>query len=312
MTHYRVIVNPVSGRGEGQRSLPDIEAKFKQHNLSYSIRVTDRPWDAADLAFQAAQESCDIVVSVGGDGTVNEVVNGLMRARQAGLSLPALGVLTVGRGNDFAAGVGIPSDLEKAFQILVADFRRPLDIGYVVGGDYPQGRYFANGIGIGFDAVVGFVALKLKWLHGFPSYLVAALETIFLYYKAPRVQISFDEQKLELDSLMVSVMNGRRMGGGFYMAPDCQTDDGLFDICIAHHVSKLKIFALIPRFMAGTQSTHPAIQTLRTSVLTVTALEGSLPAHADGETLCTAGHQLELKLLPSQLEVIRSPQESTP
>lgn len=312
MPHYRVILNPVSGRGEGQRSLPKVEAMFKQLNLSYSIRVTSCPWDAADLAYQAAQDGCEIVVSVGGDGTANEVINGLMRAKQAGLNLPALGVITVGRGNDFAAGVGIPNDFDKSMQILADDHRQPLDVGYVTGGDYPQGRYFANGIGIGFDAVVGFVALKLKWLHGFPSYLVAALLTIFLYYKAPRIQLLFNNQELELYSLMVSVMNGRRMGGGFYMAPDAITNDGLLNLCIARQVSRLKIFALIPRFMAGTQASHPAIQTQQTRNITITALEGILPAHADGETLCTAGRRLDIEILPSQLEVIRPSSEKIP
>ena len=108
-----------------------------------------------------------------------------------------------------------------------------IDIGRVAGGLYPQGRYFGNGVGIGFDAVVGFVAQKKKRLTGFASYIVAALKTIFLYYRAPLVRIEYDGQTLTLPSLMVSVMNGRRMGGGFMMAPQAQPDDGLFDLCIA-------------------------------------------------------------------------------
>ena len=160
-------------------------------------------------------------------------------------------------------------------------------------------------MGIGFDAVVGFEAAKLKGLTGLPSYLVAALKTIFLYFKAPNVRIEFDHELIEQPALMVSIMNGRRMGGGFMMAPDGHVDDGLIDVCIANQVGKLAIFGLIPKFMKGTQAGDPAIRTLRTQAITITALAGSaLPAHADGETLCTAGQRLEVKILPSLIEVV--------
>jgi diacylglycerol kinase (ATP) len=179
-----------------------------------------------------------------------------------------------------------------------------LDVGRVVGGLYPQGRYFGNGVGIGFDAVVGFEALKLTWLSGFPSYIVAALKTIFLYFHAPVVRIEYDDQELVLPALMVSIMNGRRMGGGFMMAPDALTSDGRLDLCIARQVSRAQIFALIPKFMKGIQAGHPAIQTCQAKVVRVTAVEGILPAHADGETLCIDGKELSVELLPGQLEVI--------
>jgi diacylglycerol kinase (ATP) len=137
-----------------------------------------------------------VVVAVGGDGTANEVLNGLVRARQAGCGSAALGLIPVGRGNDFAYGVGIGGGLEVAFQGLAGGQSRWIDVGLVVGGDYPHGRYFGNGVGIGFDAVVGFEALKLKRLHGFPSYIVAALKTIFLYFNAPTVRSSMTSRNL--------------------------------------------------------------------------------------------------------------------
>ena len=177
-------------------------------------------------------------------------------------------------------------------------------VGLVTGGLYPEGRYFGNGVGIGFDAVVGFEALKMTRLHGFLSYIIAAVKTVFLYYKAPLVRIEFDGQTMDKYTLMISIMNGRRMGGGFMMAPDAGIDDGLLDLCIAEQVSKARIFALIPRFMAGTQASQPSIQTGRTRSIVVTALEGSLPAHADGETLCTEGEQLSVEILPRQIKII--------
>jgi diacylglycerol kinase family enzyme len=220
-----------------------------------------------------------------------------------------MGVLCVGRGNDFAYGMGIPSDLEAGCHTLAQNRRRRVDIGLVTGGDYPQGRYFGNGVGIGFDAVVGFEALKLKRLSGFPSYIVAALKTIFLYYQAPEVQVQFDGQNIQLHALMVSVMNGRRMGGGFRMAPEARQDDGLFDLCIAEQVSRGRIFGLIPHFMRGTQASQKEVRTPQASRLTVTAVQGSLPVHADGETICTHGLQLTLELFPKQIEMVCQPME---
>ena len=105
---------------------------------------------------------------------------------------------------------------------------------------------------------------------------------------------------------MVSIMNGRRLGGGFMMAPDGIMDDGLFDLAVAGQVSRAGILAIIPRFMMGTQAGHPAITTDRTAGVKVTALDSSLPAHADGETLSTGGQVLEISLIPQALQVIGS------
>jgi diacylglycerol kinase (ATP) len=305
MTRHRVIVNPVSGRGAGERAAPLVEQMLRGYGLDFDMVHTERPWHAAELARQACADGYDVVVAVGGDGTANEVLNGLMSARQdSPENKAALGMLSVGRGNDFAFGVGAPADLAAGCQALAQGGRRTIDVGRVVGGLYPQGRYFGNGVGIGFDAMVGFEALKMKRLTGFASYIVAALKTIFLYYRAPLVRIEYDGQTLTQPSLLVSVMNGRRMGGGFMMGPQALPDDGLFDLCIARQVSRARIFTLIPRFMNGTQASQPSIRTGRARRVVVTAIEGSLPAHTDGETLCTEGHELALELLPRQIDVV--------
>jgi len=108
----------------------------------------------------------------------------------------------------------------------------------------------------------------------------------------------------QVPALMVSVMNGQRMGGGFIMAPNGQPDDGYFDLCIAPQVSRLRIFAMVPHFMKGTQATQHPISTGRTGRVTLAAINGSLPAHADGETICTEGYRLEMQVLPAQIDVI--------
>ncbi len=306
MPTYRVIVNPVAGRDNGESSIPQVEALIDEQSLEYELVRTERPWHAAELAQEAAVRGFDGAVAVGGDGTANEVLNGLMAARDSGATRCALGMLCVGRGNDFAYGAGVPTSLAEGCRALAAGHRRTIDVGRAVGGLYPQGRYFGNGVGIGFDAVVGFEAAKLR-LTGFPAYAVAAFKTIFLFYKAPLVQVDYNGESIQQPSLLVSVMNGRRLGGGFFMAPAGQPDDGLFDVCLARQVSRARIFHLILHFMRGTQGTQPSIRFERAQRLTVTALEGVLPAHADGETLCVEGTRLELECLPGQVDVICAP-----
>ena len=307
MTHpnrYKIIVNPTSGRGNGARIIPKLEQYLQTLGIDFDLVQTERPLHAIELAQQAAKDGFGIVVGVGGDGTANEVVNGLMQAKQAGADQTAMGILPAGRGNDFAYGVDMPNDLETGCRILAQGQRRRIDVGRVTGGLFPNGRFFGNSVGIGFDAVVGFEAVKITWLTGFPSYLMAALKTIFLYYNAPQVEIAHDGQVTTLAALMVSIMNGQRQGGAFMMSPHSRNDDGLFDLCIAEGVSRRRIFTLIPHFFKGSQFSQPEIQFLQTDKLVVTAVTGVLPAHADGETLCTDGTQLTIELLPSQLDVI--------
>ncbi len=310
MHKYKIIVNPVAGRGAGDQAVPQIECLLNEYGLDFDIVRTERPWHAAELAQEAAGAGYDVVVAVGGDGTANEVLNGLMWAKQANAETAAMGILSVGRGNDFAYGMGIPGGLEMGCQTLAQGHRHTVDVGRVVGGLHPEGRYFGNGVGIGFDAVVGFEAVKMTRLHGFPSYIVAALKTIFLYYKAPLVTIEYDGQTITQPALLVSTMNGQRMGGGFFMAPEGKPDDGLFDLCIAREVSRARIFGLMSHFMRGTQATQEPITMGQARHVVVTAVKGVLPAHADGETLCTEGKRLEMELLPGQIEIIYQPLEA--
>lgn len=301
---YFVIVNPISGRGLGEKCIPAIEERLRNAGVEYQLARTERPWHAAELAEQAARENYDVIVSASGDGTLNETLNGLMRARKAGFKHAALGIIAIGTGNDFAGSLGIPDDFKKSMEVLLANQRKKIDVGLVSGGDYPEGRYFGNGIGIGFDAAVGFAALQLRFLRGLPAYLVGAIQTVFFYYKPPRLRIEMDGQVIEQNSLMVSIMNGKRMGGGFRMAPNSLPDDGHLDLCIAEKAGKLRIFQLIPMFIQGKQEGQPEIKMRRARQVEVKALEGNFPAHADGETLCTNGTKLTVKLYPGEVEVI--------
>jgi YegS/Rv2252/BmrU family lipid kinase len=300
-----IIVNPIAGRGYAEKMIPEIEAGMRNHGLDFELVRTERPWHAAEIAEKAAREGIyDVIVSASGDGTANEVINGLMRARAAGFNHSAFSILPVGTGNDMAYGLGMRGTLKESIATLAQNQRVRIDIGHVKGGDYPEGRYFVNGIGIGFDAVVGFVAVKIRWMRGLLAYLIAVVQTVFIYFKAPTVEIAYNDIAYTQAALMVSIMNGQRMGGGFYMAPLGDNTDGHFDLCIASNVSRSRIFGLVPYFLKGTQASQPEITTGRTEKITVRAVKGTLPAHCDGETLCESGQELSADIVPAAIEII--------
>jgi diacylglycerol kinase (ATP) len=304
MPNHLLIVNPISGRGFAGRSLPELEAKLKEYKIDYKLVLTERPWHAAELAEQGARDGFETVIVASGDGTANETLNGLMRAKKAGYDRTAMAQIAVGTGNDFAFGMGIPGGIEAGCKILAENYRRRVDVGIVKGGDYPDGRYFGNGVGVGFDAATGFVAARIRWTRGLLLYLIAAIETIFVYYKSPQVKLKYDDQTIDISPLMISIMNGRRMGGGFFFAPNGDPGDGIFDLCLARSASQLRIFGLIPYFMKGTQATQKEVSMVQAHKVTVTATEGILPVHCDGETVCVEGKELFIELLPAQIEFI--------
>jgi diacylglycerol kinase (ATP) len=304
MTRYLVIINPTAGRGFAGRSIPQIEAELQKYKLDYKIVLTERPWHSADLAEQGAKDGYDVVVAACGDGTTNEVLNGLMRAKKAGYDKTAMGLIAIGTGNDFAYGMNVPGGVEVGVKILAEDFRRRMDVGLLKGGDYPDGRYFGNGVGIGFDAATGFVAAKIRWTRGLLLYLIAAIETIFIYYKPPTVKLVYDDKELTQPSLMISIMNGRRMGGGFYFAPKGNPSDGIFDLCIAASASRGRIFGLIPYFMKGTQATQKEVTMSQAHKVVATAVKGTLPVHCDGETVAFETSEITVDLLPQQIEFV--------
>jgi diacylglycerol kinase (ATP) len=309
--NYKIILNPTAGNGNGLNAIPEIEKLLNQHNLSFDLVRTERVGHGIDLTRQAVKDGCKAIIAAGGDGTVNEVINGLVQCQLEGLTIPPLAVLAVGRGNDFAGSMGIPTDLEGGIQALIDDHRRTIDIGKVTGGIFPQGRYFGNCVGIGFDAITTIEVHKLPRWGGFLGFLVAVLKTVFLYNKAPMATIVYDEKSLTQRSLMISIMNGRRLGGNFLLAPNSEPDDGLFDLCIAEQMSSLAVIRMIPHFIRGDQATQPTIKTGQAAHITITGVDGPLPAQTDGEIICVDGTRLEVEVLPRQLEIIYTKQVGT-
>jgi diacylglycerol kinase (ATP) len=305
MKKHLIILNPSAAKGLAINRKPEIEKLLKESGIDYTLIVSEKAGAPMALAKAACEQGFDVVVAAGGDGTANEVINGLMAAKLEGRKIPAMGVIPAGRGNDFAASMGIPGDISNAVKAIADGKIRTIDIGHVVGGNYPEGKYFGNGIGIGFDTIVGFQAAKLpSFLSGTPGYLLAAMKTIFLYFKAPKLRIVLDQETIEQPCLIVSVMNGRRMGSSFMMAPASKPDDGMFSLMIIDQVSRIGVIKLMAKIMAGTQEGHPFVKMPLTSTLEITALTGSLPVHADGETICEKGDKLSARIYPKFIDLI--------
>lgn len=307
---YKVIANPAAGKGKARALIPAIRQRLTNLGLDFDLVCTERPWHAAELARQAAEEGYERIVAAGGDGTINEVLNGLIQNRKPGQAPACLGVICIGRGNDFAYGVGLPTHWEEGCRAVAQGSCRTVDVGRVSGDSLQQAHYFGNGLGIGFDATVNIQATKTR-LTGFLGYLVAVLRTLLLNFKSPLVRIECDDATITQPSIMVSVMNGRRMGGGFIMAPHGDNRDGYLDVCIAHQVSRATILSMIPRFMQGTQAGHPAIRFARTRQITVSALNGDrLPVQIDGETITDSARQLKIEVIAGAIQVLGLPDKA--
>jgi YegS/Rv2252/BmrU family lipid kinase len=300
MEPIKVILNPIAGRGYGARAEPRLRHLLASEGFDFDLERTIEPGHARSLAEHAATNGFGIVAAAGGDGTVNEVLNGLMAASQNGHT-GLLSVIPVGSGSDFASAVNISTDLDTVVHRLAEGQVKTLDVGKVTmpGRD---SRYFSNVVGIGFDGAVLLETLKIKHLRGLPLYMLAVLKTVFLHFEAPHVKIEYDGQKRDLEMMMTCVANGPREGGGFFIAPDARPDDGMFDLLIAERVSRWSILRLIPDFLRGTHVERDPVTMTRAERITISSPD-NLIAHIDGEVLCTDGHQLTFEILPQRLRM---------
>ena len=299
-----VILNPVAGNGFAERRIPEITARLDAHDIPYELRLTEYPGHARTLAAEvmAASDADTVVLAAGGDGTITEVINGLMETK--GDRTPVLGIIPIGRGNDFAFSASLPHDLTRSLDIICEGYHRPIDIGNVKGGDYREGRWFGNGIGIGFDTIVGLEAAKMKHFHGAAGYAIGALKTIITYPKAPDLEITYGETVKRLSPALVSIMNGRRMGGAFFMAPDGCMDDGLFNICMTLQGRRLRLLRDMGHYLKGTQAGLDDTFTDLAPSYSIRALKGGMAVHADGETICISGYSLVVTCHPGAIHLL--------
>ena len=256
----KVIINPRSGRGRAKEQTGMIDTLGRRY-ADLAIVPTQRPRHATELAAAAAAEGYDLVVAAGGDGTVHEVVNGLVGDGNRA-SLP-LGIIPIGSGNDLAYGLGIRESPEEAVDRLFTGQRRTLDLGRVT-DDRGQSKVFQNNLGIGFDAIVVMRTETITRIQGFLMYLTAVLQTIAFYYATPYMELTFDGQPVNQRALFLYAGMGPRGGGGFLLTPEARWDDDLIDTCLVNPVSRLTMLYMLTRVMKGTHVTSPHV-TMRKS-----------------------------------------------
>jgi len=263
------------------------------------------PTHAIELAKQAADEGCDLVIAMGGDGTAHEVMSGLMQVPEN--KRPVMGIVPIGSGNDFAYSIGITQKPAHALaHALKAGNVQAVDIGKMT-DEHGRVEYVDNTLGIGFDAVVTIRSHKLPIVKGFLMYLTAVIQTILMNHNPAKVVIETDSEKIEDSTLMVTICNGPREGGGFMLSPESKNTDSKMEYVIVNKVSRAMMFRLVPEFMKGT---HMRFKQVRMGEFKKFDLSSDLPLyiHADGEIFTSFGSNLRkinFEIMPQALKVVR-------
>ncbi len=286
-----LVVNPRAGRGRVRLLLPALRTALEELGLDHRVELTRGPWHAAELARQAVREGHRLVVAVGGDGTVHEVVNGLMEAGSA--EPPVLGVIQAGTGGDFCRTLGIPHEVPRAVRLLAGEGTHPLDLGRVrfqtPAG--PQTRWFANVAEAGYGGEVVARAARLPRRLGRLVYLLAAWATLGAF-RGYSVEIRADGRSYRGKMNNTVVANAQFFGGGMRVAPRASPFDGLLDLQIWHG-RKLDVFTKVPKIYRGEHVPDPGILELRVSRVEILS-EERVVVEADGEVLGTAPASFEV------------------
>lgn len=271
--HAHVIVNPAAGRGAARRAESVVARAFRAQGWAVDLVRTEGPGHGQELAAQAVSQGAKHIVAVGGDGTVHEVANGLLRTDTDA----ALGVVPAGSGNDFAKIVGVYGyDPIRAVARLVTATSRRFDAGRVLG------EWFVNSVGFGFGPAVVQTRNRMTHLRGFLSYLVPIVQTFFTF-EPPVFDIAAPGFRERGYMMMVEVCNGTTAGGSYRFAPDADPTDGKMDVCVIRRVSLPRFLIAIPRVLRGTHTSMREVAMVKTAKLVVRAPEQPLLVHVDGE-----------------------------
>lgn len=293
------LVNPASANGSTGRRWPELAHRAAAAGLEGDTLFSERPGHLAELARDAALGGAGLLVVVGGDGSVNEVANGLV-----GLdSPPDIAVVPRGTGWDFVRTFSIPRKIEDAVAVALGSARRQIDLGVVTyrSWDGSEARTaFAN---VGSAGMSGAIAQRAndtsKALGGKASYLWATL-AVFARWSATEVRLTVDGEHREGAMFDVVVANGRFFGGGMKICPEAEPDDGLFDVLTIGDVTKRDLVSTMPRIYRGTHLPHPRAELLRGRTVVVESDE-PLPIELDGEQPGTTPAAFEV--LPSAVRL---------
>ena len=291
VSRVALIVNPQAGRGAGGRLAPEVHERLRQSGARGEIRFTGGPGEMGSLVAAALHDGADCVAIAGGDGSVNEAVNGYVGVARAN---QALGVIPLGTGNDFAKMLGVGNDWRLACDRIANGARRRVDAGRC------NGLVFANGVGAGFDAQVALEANGIRWLRGNAVYGVALARTLLLRYATPNARVVHDGGVIEGRITMLAAANGTTYGGAFRIAPGADIADGMLDLMVADRLSRAGIIGFIPHVLRGTHVGRKGVTMVRTRRIVVETDE-PLVVHADGEIIDRAAKRLEVEVLPGAL-----------
>jgi diacylglycerol kinase (ATP) len=297
----KVIVNPVAGARSTRRKWPIISRLLERIGLSFDFNYTEGVGHAMELARVAASDGYRYLVAVGGDGTVNEVANGILHSQNAAAT--ALGVVSTGTGSDFARSAGLARDYTTACNSLTSSKRLTIDVGVVAyqRDGKRQERFFVNSAGVGFDAAVTKETERYpKFFGGTIPYVAGMLRTLVSYKNKPIVLKVGDEEESRR-VLSVAVANGNYMGGGMRIAPEAELDDRLLDVVVIGDFGKLEILKEFPKVYKGTHVNLPKVSVKKASKVTIDSTEPML-LYADGEVLGEC--PVEFGVVPRALSIV--------
>jgi diacylglycerol kinase (ATP) len=299
----KLILNPTTNHGRSLREAADLRTLLVSKDADWN--GTEYPGHAIELARKAGEDGHDLVVALGGDGTVHEVINGLMQVPAE--RRPALGIVPLGSGNDFAHILGIPTDPAVALLSAVNGQPHVIDVASVC-DENSRLEYFDNTIGIGFDALVTIHSRKITAIHGFMMYFLAVITTIFRNFDANDLHIETDQEIWDMQSLMISLGNGPREGGGFSITPDARLDDGILNYVTIKKISRLMMLRLVPEVMNGT---HGKFKEVKMGTCRMMKIDSKQPLyiHIDGEIYAGLGtdiHHLTIQLHPGAIQFLKS------
>jgi YegS/Rv2252/BmrU family lipid kinase len=295
-----VILNPMADHGRTQR-LAAVIPRWAAEFDGCDLWLTEHPGHATDLARKALDQGYELVIVAGGDGTMHEVINGLVVSGSAAVPL---GIVPMGSGNDYPHGLGLAEDPHEAFRRIFDGRHLVVDLA-TYNDESGRNELAINGVGIGFDAIVSIQTRTITRIHGFAMYMLAALRTIAFYYQTPNMRVSFDGEVVEQRTLMLPIGVGPRIGGGFLLTPDADLADGLLDSCMVNPVGRLTLLRLLPEAMKGTHITSPHVTMRRNKTIEIVS-DMALPIHADGEIFAYLEdnvRQAEISSLPAALTV---------
>lgn len=300
-----VILNPHAAKGKAKKQEDMIRTLLGADGRQVVLCYTEALIGAEKIAYQAALDGCKIIIAAGGDGTVNEVANGILKAvASQHIQAPSLGVIPIGRGNDFAWGMQIPKPIQEACSVILSGRTRLIDAGITYGGKYPEGRYFVNGLGVGFEPLVNFLASDFKHVSGTLSYVLALIRILMHYPDPYDVELTLDDQVINLKTQQLSICNGRRMGSAFLMGPDALFDDGFFDVVYANTpVPPKRMVPLALTFLSGKQVKEKEFSVARVKKLKMKSRDFALPVHVDGEEISKGCMEFSTDLLQGILPV---------